>query len=722
MKLKLKKNSFFDGLKKTKAGKQISNENDSNQSNDGTASNAMKSSPKSKGNKGSKERLPLRIKLSLSHILITAIPILITAIIITSQASNSLLTKVNNSNLAYATQVTEMIDSNIASVENLVTIFTYNTSLNATISKNREDYEKAYDLVLDRKQNVDSVFTSLQSSNNNIRKIFLVKEDETIGTTPEIKQKAFVDQCIESYIAGDTKKGKKRAWFYDEDSLYIMKDIHNIQTSRYIGVLVIQVDKKIFSNNLQNTIGEAAKIALLDSEGQVIQTPKEQEEMGDIGYFDTLKNKIEQSEDKNGMFTTKEGVKEETSILYGSTSNGWIYVLQIPVSQILGDISKLKTVSTILAAITIALAALVGVWISLSISKPIDYIRRKLKQVEQGDLTVRSEIEGKFEIGQLSQSFNHMTLNMRELLQKVDTAAGKVSSNSSELQRIAENSADASSEIVQAVESITLGAEEQAKESEEAAIVVKELVELFHTAESHFHEVVKATDRTKEASNNASSTMENLTSTTNSANELTQNIRISIKSLGERIHEISGIIEMISNISKQTNLLALNASIEAARVGEAGKGFAVVAGEVNKLAAQSSDSVKSITTIIDSIITEVTQTETMIEEGSLIYVQQGGAVSDTEVIFGEVARNMDTISEKVTSVYDIMEKIDQVKDKASDAITGIAAIAEEAAAATEEVLARGEEQTVTAEQLKNMSLELSEVITQMSDQMRSFSI
>ncbi len=672
-----------------------------------------------------RERLSLKLKLSLSHILIAAISILLAVTIITSQASSSLLKKVNDSNLAYATQVTQMIDSNIGSIENLVTIIAYNSNLNATVGKNPGDYERPYEMMIERKDNFDSVILSLQSSNSNIKNIYLVKPNEVIGTAPDAEQQTFVNECIESYR---TIEGKDRqlAWYYNKDYLYVLKDINSFQTGTYIGVLVLQIDKKMFADNLSNSFGSEARAALLDSNGQVILTPQDQEEFGEIIYFNTLKEKIdhniEAAEKPTGAFTTREGVPQETSVLYGGCSNQWVYMLQIPVSQILGDIQKLQGVSTMLAVITIVIAALIGVWIALSISKPIDYIRKRLKLVEQGDLTVISEIEGKFEIGQLSRSFNHMTVNMKELLQKVDTAAEKVSSESTELQRIAENSADASSEIVQAVESITLGAEEQAKKSEEAAVVVKELVELFHTAGTHFGEVVKATDRTREAGNHASSTMAHLTSSTNAANELSQGIRLSIKKLGERIHEISGIIEMINGISKQTNLLALNASIEAARVGEAGKGFAVVAGEVNKLAAQSSASVMGITSIIDNIIAEMTQTETMIEKGAGIYVEQGGAVTDTEVIFKEVSGNMDTISEKVTSVYDILEKIDQVKNKASDTITGIAAIAEEAAAATQEVLARGEEQTVTAEQLKNMAFELSGVISHMREQMKGFKI
>ena len=43
---------------------------------------------------------------------------------------------------------------------------------------------------------------------------------------------------------------------------------------------------------------------------------------------------------------------------------------------------------------------------------------------------------------------------------------------------------------------------------------------------------------------------------------------------------MSGIVEMIGDITGQINLLALNATIESARAGEAGRGFAVVAAEV----------------------------------------------------------------------------------------------------------------------------------------------
>ena len=64
---------------------------------------------------------------------------------------------------------------------------------------------------------------------------------------------------------------------------------------------------------------------------------------------------------------------------------------------------------------------------------------------------------------------------------------------------------------------------------------------------------------------------------------------------------MSGIIELIGNITSQINLLALNATIELARAGEAGRGFAVVASEVKSLANQAKQATDRITSEIDAL-------------------------------------------------------------------------------------------------------------------------
>ena len=64
---------------------------------------------------------------------------------------------------------------------------------------------------------------------------------------------------------------------------------------------------------------------------------------------------------------------------------------------------------------------------------------------------------------------------------------------------------------------------------------------------------------------------------------------------------MSGIVELIGNITGQINLLALNATIESARAGEAGRGFAVVASEVKNLANQAKQATDKIGEEIESM-------------------------------------------------------------------------------------------------------------------------
>lgn len=96
---------------------------------------------------------------------------------------------------------------------------------------------------------------------------------------------------------------------------------------------------------------------------------------------------------------------------------------------------------------------------------------------------------------------------------------------------------------------------------------------------------------------------------------LSSNINKFIVSANEsalKIKEIDTAITAITDIAAYSNLLGLNAAIEAARAGEEGRGFAVVADEMRKLATQSSDSAKMVSQIltqmkdsIESIITEI---------------------------------------------------------------------------------------------------------------------
>ncbi|MBR0974569.1 MULTISPECIES: methyl-accepting chemotaxis protein [Bradyrhizobium] len=71
--------------------------------------------------------------------------------------------------------------------------------------------------------------------------------------------------------------------------------------------------------------------------------------------------------------------------------------------------------------------------------------------------------------------------------------------------------------------------------------------------------------------------------------------------LSSAAESMSGIVDLIGNITGQINLLALNATIESARAGDAGRGFAVVASEVKGLASQAKQATEKITSEIEAL-------------------------------------------------------------------------------------------------------------------------
>jgi methyl-accepting chemotaxis protein len=87
-----------------------------------------------------------------------------------------------------------------------------------------------------------------------------------------------------------------------------------------------------------------------------------------------------------------------------------------------------------------------------------------------------------------------------------------------------------------------------------------------------------------------------------------QSLRVmneSMEKIGDSSAEMTGIIQIINDISDRINLLSLNAAIEAARAGDYGRGFAVVADEISKLADQTASSIKDIDKLIHTNESEI---------------------------------------------------------------------------------------------------------------------
>ncbi|MCX8021874.1 MAG: methyl-accepting chemotaxis protein [Syntrophorhabdaceae bacterium] len=303
-----------------------------------------------------------------------------------------------------------------------------------------------------------------------------------------------------------------------------------------------------------------------------------------------------------------------------------------------------------IGGIVVAFAIFQAIFLTRSITKPLNEGVSVANRIADGDLTIQIDVDMKDETGQLLNAMKHMVAKLKNIISEVMVAATDMSSSS---KRLSESS-----------ELMLKGAAEQASRaaqvataSEEMSQTILDIAKNTSSIESSATDTVKLAKEGEVVVDRSVEKVKAIAKTIGESAEL-------IKSLGARSTQIGEIINVIDDIADQTNLLALNAAIEAARAGEVGRGFAVVADEVKKLAERAGNSTAEIGNMIKAIQNEVHR-----------------VVMSMESITKEVSMGVDLSNQAGDVLRNIVASVDQLHGM----VQQIASATEEMAATSEEI-------------------------------------
>ena len=336
----------------------------------------------------------------------------------------------------------------------------------------------------------------------------------------------------------------------------------------------------------------------------------------------------------------------------------------------------------ILASIIVSV---IGIKIALQIQKNMNRISNKLGEVAQGNLTVAVEVKGKDEFRGLADSATNMIQNNKNLVQKVNAATKQLEVSADEVKEVSSVIQEYSTDITKAINEINDGMEKQ-------SVHAQECVERTDSLSTEMQEVSRVVDHveqliheTEEMIAQGMDIVHNLGERAKATTEMTGKVGNSIQALREETEIINGFVGMITDISEQTNLLSLNASIEAARAGEAGKGFAVVAEEIRKLADDSAKAAGEIRANVTNITSQTVNSVECASQAESMVQLQTKAVEDVIQVFHEMNQRMDTLVDGLKEIVQSVDKADQERTDALEAVRNISAIIEETASSAEVV-------------------------------------
>jgi len=266
-------------------------------------------------------------------------------------------------------------------------------------------------------------------------------------------------------------------------------------------------------------------------------------------------------------------------------------------------------------------------------------IIEKAQLVSQGDLTV--ELDKRSENDELMQALDNMVKANASIISEFITAIGNIVLASQQLQAVAGQ--------------ISEGSTEQASSTEEVSSSMEEMV-----------------GNINQNSDNAKQTEQIALRASNDIIEGNKAVAITV----EAMKLIAEKIAIVGEIAEKTDLLAINAAIEAARAGEQGKGFAVVAAEVRKLAQRSADAAKEISTLIKDSVEKVADGTRLVDASGKALEEIVQGVKKVSDIVAEIAAASQEQSSGIEQINKAISQMDEVTQQN-------ASLVEEAASASE---------------------------------------
>ncbi|MEK3724487.1 cache domain-containing sensor histidine kinase [Paenibacillus sp. FSL H8-0034] len=193
----------------------------------------------------------------------------------------------------------------------------------------------------------------------------------------------------------------------------LARKIHGEVFNEFKGILAIEIKSNEFSTLWRGiNLGPNGFFSIVDNEGRIVYHPDKKQ----IGSFvdKQLLSKLESNPLES--FIDASGGEERMVVSLKSAYSGWNLMVSLPTADINEPLSSIRISSIWVGGVTLLIALLLSYRFGRNITKPIQILKKGMRQTEQGNWVKIPQLRTRNELDELIERYNLMVVSLSELM------------------------------------------------------------------------------------------------------------------------------------------------------------------------------------------------------------------------------------------------------------------------------------------------------------------
>lgn len=362
------------------------------------------------GFSGIMRRMNLKSKLIWTYCLITTIPLLFLASFMVGRMTKEAQRDTVSYAIQSSSQVGDAMDVYVDIFRELMDYLILSMESEASLPSARE-------LMIRRHESIISTYPEIVG-------IAVADEDDTfIGTGMNRISRDYLGN--EEWFLKAPERGKGISILnssegkivitneaYSADQLFSIMGTGMIKGKKT--VILMDIKKDVLKSLIESvSVSPDSFVFILDQNGDIVYTP-----VNPVVYW--LDEKSLSIGDGQQDNISIDGNNYLISVSEGKLTN-WKFISVTSLKEQEQNVLRMYVISFVSAILALILVVLISMALAESFNKPIKQLKDKMQLVEQGDLSVRANLEYEDEIGTLGKNFNHMLDYMNTLVEDIQT-------------------------------------------------------------------------------------------------------------------------------------------------------------------------------------------------------------------------------------------------------------------------------------------------------------